>query len=84
MADKPKGCARVTGAVSGEQATPPSPGNGPAIEERRTTMTARIGRQAPDFQAPAFHKGKFTSVQLSDHFGTWILLCFYPGDFTFV
>ena len=47
-------------------------------------MTARVGQKAPDFQAPAYHKGSFTSIKLSDHSGKWILLCFYPGDFTFV
>ena len=44
----------------------------------------RVGQKAPDFTAPAYHEGKFTSVQLSEHLGRWILLCFYPGDFTFV
>jgi peroxiredoxin (alkyl hydroperoxide reductase subunit C) len=47
-------------------------------------MVARVGQQAPDFNAPAYHKGAFTNVQLSDFFGKWILICFYPGDFTFV
>jgi alkyl hydroperoxide reductase subunit AhpC len=47
-------------------------------------MTARVGQKAPDFNAPAYHHGSFSNVQLSDHFGKWILLCFYPGDFTFV
>jgi peroxiredoxin (alkyl hydroperoxide reductase subunit C) len=44
----------------------------------------RVGQKAPDFTAPAYHEGKFTSVKLSEHLGRWILLCFYPGDFTFV
>jgi peroxiredoxin (alkyl hydroperoxide reductase subunit C) len=47
-------------------------------------MTARVGGKAPDFNAPAYHKGGFTNVHLAEHFGKWILLCFYPGDFTFV
>jgi alkyl hydroperoxide reductase subunit AhpC len=47
-------------------------------------MTARVGQKAPDFNAPAYYKGSFTNVKLSDSFGKWILLCFYPGDFTFV
>ena len=47
-------------------------------------MIARVGQKAPDFNAPAFFEGSFTNVQLSDSFGKWILLCFYPGDFTFV
>jgi peroxiredoxin (alkyl hydroperoxide reductase subunit C) len=83
MGEEPKGCGRVTGSVLGE---PPSEEPGAPAEPTRkeATMSARVGQKAPDFQAPAYHKGKFTSVKLSDHFGKWILLCFYPGDFTFV
>jgi alkyl hydroperoxide reductase subunit AhpC len=47
-------------------------------------MTARVGQKAPDFAAPSYYKGGFTPVKLSDFAGKWVLLCFYPGDFTFV
>jgi len=43
-----------------------------------------VGQKAPDFTAPAYLKGNFTSVQLSEYLGKWVILCFYPGDFTFV
>ena len=43
-----------------------------------------VGRKAPDFTAPAYHNGEFTEVKLSDYLGKWVVLCFYPGDFTFV
>lgn len=43
-----------------------------------------LGEKAPDFSAPAFHKGVFTNVTLSSFLGKWVVLCFYPGDFTFV
>jgi peroxiredoxin (alkyl hydroperoxide reductase subunit C) len=43
-----------------------------------------IGRKAPDFEAPAYLEGKFVNVKLSEYLGKWVLLCFYPGDFTFV
>ena len=84
MADQPEGCARVTGAVLGEP-TPVGP-DVPTHDEpaKEDFMTARVGQKAPDFNAPAYFNGSFTNVQLSDHFGKWILLCFYPGDFTFV
>ena len=83
MADQPEGCARVTGAVLGEAPTvnEPSP---TLLSIKEVIMTARVGQKAPDFNAPAFFKGSFTNVQLSDYFGKWVLLCFYPGDFTFV
>ena len=83
MGEEPRGCGRVTGSVMGE----PSPDETLASSEQsreEMTMAARVGQKAPDFQAPAYHKGSFTSIKLSDHFGKWILLCFYPGDFTFV
>jgi hypothetical protein len=85
MVDKPQGCARVTGAVLG--APPPAtpgPPEAPQTTGKEVAMTARVGQKAPDFNAPAYFKGSFTNVQLSTHFGKWILLCFYPGDFTFV
>lgn len=47
-------------------------------------MQARVGKPAPDFEAPAYINGKFGSVKLSDYLGDWTLLCFYPGDYTFV
>jgi len=84
MAEAPQGCARVTGAGLGEPAPEdPSP---PLTPEPRqeARMVARVGQKAPDFNAPAYYQGTFTNVQLSEHFGKWILLCFYPGDFTFV
>ena len=43
-----------------------------------------VGTKAPTFVAPAFNQGKFTKVDLADYAGKWVLLCFYPGDFTFV
>ena len=83
MADEPQGCARVTGAVLGEE-PPAEPTQKTPEPQKERTMTARVGGKAPDFNAPAYYKGEFTNVQLSDYFGKWILLCFYPGDFTFV
>jgi peroxiredoxin (alkyl hydroperoxide reductase subunit C) len=48
-------------------------------------MLARVGRPAPDFEASAFVAGQgFQPVKLSDYKGKWIVICFYPGDFTFV
>jgi peroxiredoxin (alkyl hydroperoxide reductase subunit C) len=72
----------VTGTVGD-----PSAGDGRPEQddtEQEARVTARVGQQAPDFTAPAYHQGGFTSVKLSDHAGKWVLLCFYPGDFTFV
>ena len=44
----------------------------------------KVGKPAPEFTAPAYIQGKFANVSLSEYKGKWVLLCFYPGDFTFV
>ncbi len=44
----------------------------------------KVGKKAPDFEAPAFHQGGFKRIKLSDYSGKWVVLFFYPGDFTFV
>lgn len=51
--------------------------------EAKQTMI-KVGKPAPDFTAPAFYRGKFMNTSLSEYKGEWVLLCFYPGDFTFV
>lgn len=79
------GCARVTGAVMGEKPTAgPNSQSTLSQEPKEPAMTARVGQKAPDFTAPAYYKGGFTSVKLSDFAGKWVMVCFYPGDFTFV
>ena len=83
MAEQPKGCARSTGAVMGEKSSA-SPAAESTEVKKEMTMAARVGQKAPDFEAPAYYQGKFTNIKLSDHAGKWVLLCFYPGDFTFV
>jgi len=79
------GCARVTGSVVGEKpALEPSSQSPTSYETKEPLMTARVGQKAPDFTAPTYYRGSFTPVKLSDFAGKWVLLCFYPGDFTFV
>jgi len=47
-------------------------------------VLARVGKPAPDFEAMGYYKGDFVKVKLSDYRGKWVVLCFYPADFTFV
>lgn len=84
MSEPPAGCARVTGAVVGEPPSAMAGSDSPAFPKETPAMTARVGQKAPDFQAPAYYRGAFTNIKLSDLLGKWVLLCFYPGDFTFV
>ena len=51
-------------------------------EEKKNMIL--VGKQAPTFKAPAFYNGDFTQIDLADYRGQWVMLCFYPGDFTFV
>lgn len=53
-------------------------------KEERTMTIARVGHPAPDFEANVYLDGGFQTLKLSDYKGKWIVLCFYPGDFTFV
>ncbi len=45
---------------------------------------AQVGRLAPSFEVQALVDGKITDVALSQYAGKWVVLFFYPGDFTFV
>ena len=80
MADA--GCARPTGKLLGQKEND-SPSQ-PEDKKEEPKMTVMVGKKAPDFVSPAFIQGKIEQVKLSDYLGSWVLLCFYPGDFTFV
>ena len=44
----------------------------------------KIGEQIQDFTVEAFHENKIKKINLSDYKGKWLVLVFYPADFTFV
>ncbi len=77
------GCDRPTGGPVGEEIKE-TPTEKPTTEKMEVQSMIKVGQKAPDFTAPGYYKGDFTSVKLSDYLGKWVLLCFYPGDFTFV
>jgi len=80
--EKKVGCARPTGGPVGQKTNQvKSKNEAQQKEERKMVM---VGTKAPDFTAPAYHKGQFTGIQLSEFLGKWVVLCCYPGDFTFV
>jgi peroxiredoxin (alkyl hydroperoxide reductase subunit C) len=76
------GCARPTGGPVGEPVGTKSEKEITTIEEGIEMI--KVGQKAPDFTAPAYLKGKFIDIKLSEYLNKWVLLCFYPGDFTFV
>jgi alkyl hydroperoxide reductase subunit AhpC len=47
-------------------------------------MPAFVTREAPDFTADAVVNNEFKTVKLSDYKGKYVVLFFYPLDFTFV
>ncbi len=50
-------------------------------------IVARVSGEAPDFTANAYHNGKFEKISLYEDYlnkGKWVVLFFYPLDFTFV
>lgn len=47
-------------------------------------MSAKIGKPAPDFKATAVIDGDFREISLKDYKGKYVVLFFYPLDFTFV
>jgi len=78
------GCGKPTGATVGEKTEKKILPDQNQREKEIAMSVVRVGQKAPDFEAPAYQGGKFGQVKLSDYFGKWIVLCFYPGDFTFV
>ena len=43
-----------------------------------------IGTKIPAAELDAFHKGALTAIKLSSYKGKWLILFFYPADFSFV
>lgn len=57
--------------------------NNMLVKEEKKSML-KVGKPAPEISTSGFYQGKFMNFNLSDYRGKWVLLCFYPGDFTFV
>lgn len=48
-------------------------------------MSIKIGSVVPDFNASAYMpNGEIKNIKLSDYKGKWVVVFFYPLDFTFV
>jgi alkyl hydroperoxide reductase subunit AhpC len=45
---------------------------------------AKLEEPAPNFSVDAVVDKEFKTISLSDYKGKWLVLFFYPGDFTFV
>jgi hypothetical protein len=85
--DQEAGCVRpiAASAVTSDQGAAEAQVNISSTTVRKERSMVHVGEKAPDFTAPGYHKGAFLNgVKLSDYAGKWVVLCFYPGDFTFV
>lgn len=82
MAEEREGCVKPTRGPLTEaaQASKPPEEGGKGVSR----MSVIVGRPAPDFEASAYVDGGFKNIKLSDYKDKWVVLCFYPGDFTFV
>ena len=57
-----------------------------ATAKENTIKLAKVGQAAPDFNLPSTKNMETLAenVKLSDYAGKWLVLLFYPLDFTFV
>jgi peroxiredoxin (alkyl hydroperoxide reductase subunit C) len=83
MPEAKDGCVKPARGPILPSAEPATPSGAVTPQEVRKTI-ARVGKPAPDFEANAFVGKGFKPIKLSDYKGKWVVLCFYPGDFTFV
>jgi peroxiredoxin (alkyl hydroperoxide reductase subunit C) len=63
-----------------------STATGTATETRPEVTIAKVGQPAPDFNLPSTKNMETLAenISLSDYKGKWLILLFYPLDFTFV
>lgn len=73
------GCVRPSSTIVEEKSTEAEFSK---VKEEKNMI--KVGRPAPNFELAGYHDGEFKQFQLSEFKGKWVLLCFYPGDFTFV
>ena len=84
MAKPGEGCVTpAKGVVAPEGDQTAAPETAPDAK-KEAVVDVMVGRPAPDFEANALVGMDFKQIKLSDYRGKWVVLCFYPGDFTFV
>lgn len=54
------------------------------FENYYDTNVPLVGSELPDFEIETYQDEKIEKVKLSDYKGKWLILFFYPADFTFV
>ena len=51
---------------------------------RDYTSQVKVGETVPDFEFEVYHKDAISVARISDYKNKWLVLFFYPADFTFV
>ena len=80
-------CLTIICAFAGSAVAMPDmrPGNsGVSMGARNISTGSDVGSLAQPFTLDAVVNLEFKKVSLSDYRGKWVVLFFYPGDFTFV
>ena len=44
----------------------------------------KMGQKVTEFEVSAYHNNDIKKIKLSDYKGKWVVLLFYPADFTFI
>ncbi len=56
-----------------------------AVEETNSFVSmVKVGHPIPDLEFEVFHKDAIKKVRLADYKNRWLIMFFYPADFTFV
>jgi len=85
MSEEAVSCVQsAQGPIASPGSPVPPEGKSQKADKEVGMALARVGGEAPDFEAAAYVDGGFKNIRLSDYRGKWVVLCFYPGDFTFV
>jgi peroxiredoxin (alkyl hydroperoxide reductase subunit C) len=83
MSEEAMSCVQSAAGPLVSQETP-AEATSQTIDREVEMPSPLVGTEAPDFEASAYVDGGFKNIRLSDYRGQWVVLCFYPGDFTFV
>lgn len=52
--------------------------------QRDYTLMVKVGETIPDFEFEAYHQDAIKTMSFSQLRGKWLVVVFYPADFTFV
>jgi len=77
-------CLAFICTVKGAFAMPEMPPAGQGHEARQSRAGSEVGSLAPLFSVDGVVDLEFKKISLADYRGKWVVLFFYPGDFTFV